>query len=48
MRDYFESVQNFSVTELEKSVLDGSLSTGLNDCIECCDRWAVNGAIALE
>lgn len=48
MRDYFEAVQNFSVTELEKSVLDGSLSTGLNACIECCDRWAADGAIALE
>ena len=48
MRDYFDAVQNFSVTELGKSVLDGSLSTGLNACIECCDRWAADGAIALE
>ena len=48
MRDYFEAVQNFSVAELEKSVLDGSLSTGLNACIECCDRWSDGEAIALE
>ena len=48
MRDYLEAVQNFSVTELEKSVLDGSLSTGLNACTECCDRWSGDGAIALE
>jgi len=48
MRDYFEAIQNFSVAELEKSVLNGSLSAGLNACVECCDRWAGNGAIALE
>ncbi len=48
MRDYFEAVNNFSAAELEKDVLQGSLSTGVNACVECCDRWAEDGAIALE
>ncbi len=48
MRDYFEAVENFSIADLEKKVLQGSLSTGVNACVECCDRWAKHGAIALE
>ena len=48
MRDYVEAVRNFSVAELEKQVLQGSLSTGVNACVECCDRWAKDGAVALE
>jgi acetyl-CoA synthetase len=48
MRDYFEAVRNFSAVELEKQVLQGSLSAGVNACVECCDRWAKDGAVALE
>jgi acetyl-CoA synthetase len=48
MRDYFEAVRNFSAVQLEKSVLKGSLSKGLNACVECCDRWSMDGAVALE
>ena len=48
MRDYFETVKNFSAADLERRTLAGSLSDGVNACIECCDRWAKNGAIALE
>jgi acetyl-CoA synthetase len=48
MRDYFDTVKNFSAAELEKEVLQGSLSQGLNACVECCDRWAKDGAVALE
>ena len=48
MRDYSEAVKNFSFTELEKAVLEGSLSTGFNACIECCDRWSKDSAVALE
>ena len=48
MRDYFEAVRNFSAAELEKKVLQGSLSTGVNACVECCDRWAKDGTVALE
>jgi acetyl-CoA synthetase len=48
MRDYFDTVKNFSAAELEKRILQGSLSSGLNACVECCDRWAKDGAVALE
>jgi len=48
MRDYLEAVRNFSAVELEKKVLQGSLSTGVNACVECCDCWAKDGAVALE
>ena len=48
MRDYVEAVSNFSAAELEKKVLQGSLSAGVNACVECCDRWAQDGAVALE
>jgi len=48
MRDYFEAVKNFHFKQLEESVIHGSLSTGLNACIETCDRWAKAGGIALE
>ena len=47
MRDYVEASKSFSITALEKSVLQGSLSNGLNACVECCDRWAHDDAIAL-
>ena len=48
MPDYFEAVKNFSAADLERRVLAGSLSDGVNACVECCDRWAKDGAIALE
>jgi acetyl-CoA synthetase len=48
VRDYLEAVKNFSVERLETVVLKGSLSAGLNACVECCDRWSMDGAIALE
>ena len=48
MRDYAEAVRNFSATDLERRTLAGSLVDGVNACVECCDRWAKNGAIALE
>jgi acetyl-CoA synthetase len=48
MRDYFEAVKDFSAADLERRTLAGSLSEGVNACIECCDGWAKNGAIALE
>jgi len=48
MRDYFETVKNFSAADLERRVLAGSLADGVNACVECCDRWAKDGAIALE
>jgi acetyl-CoA synthetase len=48
MPDYFETVKNFSAADLERRVLAGSLTDGVNACVECCDRWAKDGAIALE
>ncbi len=48
MRDYFATVKNFSAADLERRVLAGSLVHGVNACVECCDRWAKDGAIALE
>jgi acetyl-CoA synthetase len=48
MRDYFDTVKNFSAADLERRVLAGSLRDGVNACVECCDRWAKDGAIALE
>jgi acetyl-CoA synthetase len=48
MRDYFETVKNFSAADLGRRVLAGSLADGVNACVECCDRWAKDGAIALE
>jgi acetyl-CoA synthetase len=48
MPDYFEAVKNFSAADLERRVLAGSLNDGVNACVECCDRWAKDGAIALE
>ncbi len=48
MRDYAEAVRNFSFEALERRTLSGSLAGGVNACVECCDRWARNGAVALE
>jgi acetyl-CoA synthetase len=48
MRDYFETVKNFSAADLERRVLAGSLADGVNVCVECCDRWTKDSAIALE
>ena len=48
MGDYFDAVNSFSAPALEKKVLQGSLSNGVNACIECCDRWAKDGGVALE
>jgi len=48
MRDYAEAVRNFSFEALERRTISGSLKDGLNPCVECCDRWAKDGRIALE
>jgi len=48
MRDYAEAYQNFSREALEREVLKDHLDHGLNAAIECCDRWAERGGIALE
>lgn len=48
MRDYAEAYRNFSREALEREVLKGRLDRGLSAAIECCDRWARPGRIALE
>jgi acetyl-CoA synthetase len=48
MRDYRKAYGQFSVPQLAREVLRGSLAEGVNAAIECCDRWADNGRIALH
>ncbi len=48
MRDYQAIHSEMSVASAEKDLLQGQLGTGLNAAIECCDRWAPGGRIALE
>jgi acetyl-CoA synthetase len=48
MRDYHEAYNEFSIAALARDTLAGTLDGGLNACVECCDRWADRGRIALE
>jgi acetyl-CoA synthetase len=48
MRDYEVRYPDFSPQALERQALHGSLAGGLNACVECCDRWANGGRVALE
>ena len=49
MRDYQAVYGEFSLERLERDVLQGSLTDGLNGGVECCDRWAGDDSrIALE
>ena len=45
--DYAEAIANFSLDGLAAK-LHGSLETGLNACVECCDRHVSSGGVALE
>jgi acetyl-CoA synthetase len=47
MADYAEACATFSIDELARETLSGSLVEGLNACVECCDRWATDGRAAL-
>ncbi|MGO4305796.1 AMP-binding protein [Cupriavidus sp. RAF12] len=46
MRDYAEAMAGFSYADTIGSQLDGNLAS-MNACIECCDRHALPGRIAL-
>ncbi|SDD97223.1 acetyl-CoA synthetase [Cupriavidus sp. YR651] len=46
MRDYAETMAGFSYADTIGSQLDGNLAS-MNACIECCDRHALPGRIAL-
>ena len=48
MRDYQDASRSLSVPELAREVLQGNLDGGMNAAIECCDRWASNGRVALH
>jgi acetyl-CoA synthetase len=48
MRNYDEARRDFSHDALEHDILEGRLDQGANACIECCDRWAGEGRVALE
>ncbi|HXZ02939.1 MAG TPA: AMP-binding protein [Stellaceae bacterium] len=48
MRDYRVAYRDFSLAALERETLQGSLAQGVNACVECCDRWADDGRVALE
>ena len=46
MRDYLSAVSQFNYQHTVDAALAGNL-TALNACIECCDRHAMPGRIAL-
>ncbi|QXH45220.1 AMP-binding protein [Pseudomonas xanthosomatis] len=46
MRDYAEAARSFNYTEAAAAALHGSLQA-LNACVECCDRHAGSGKLAL-
>jgi acetyl-CoA synthetase len=48
MRDYETAYRDFSLAAFERETLRGSLADGVNACVECCDRWAENGRVALD
>lgn len=48
MRDYETATRDFSLASLERQVLQGRLADGVNACVECCDRWAGDGRVALD
>lgn len=44
--DYASAVENFRLADVE-ALFQGSFSAGINACVECCDRHAAEGAVAL-
>jgi len=48
MRDYQDAYRELSVPELVREVLHGSPADGMNAAVECCDRWAADGRVAIN
>jgi acetyl-CoA synthetase len=48
MRDYESAFREFSVSQLAREVLHGSLMDGINAATECCDRWVDGDRPALN
>jgi len=46
MRDYLTAINDFDYSRTASGVLNGNL-TAVNACVECCDRHALPGRIAL-
>ncbi|WP_416769152.1 AMP-binding protein [Pseudomonas sp. RHF3.3-3] len=46
MRDYLTATETFNYQHVAETSLKGTL-TALNACVECCDRYALPGRIAL-
>ena len=44
--DYHTFYKQFDVAELDKQ-FSGSFETGINACVECCDRYAGDGRVAV-
>ena len=44
---YHEAVARFSIQDA-MAALGGDLETGLNACVECCDRHTGTGRVALR
>ena len=48
MQNYQDAYSNLSVPVLAREVLLGSPDDGINAAIECCDRWAEGGGVAIN
>jgi acetyl-CoA synthetase len=47
MGEYQNAFREFSVPQLAREMLHGSLAEGINAATECCDRWAEGDRVAL-
>ncbi|MCF1504619.1 acyl-CoA synthetase [Afifella sp. H1R] len=45
--DYADAIANFRLDDITK-LLSGDLETGINACVECCDRHVAGGGTALH
>src|SRR5580704_15199465 len=48
MHEYDDARRDFSLRQLAQEFLHGSLTDGMNAAVECCDRWADAGRVALN
>jgi acetyl-CoA synthetase len=47
-RDYRDACRKLSVPGLARDFLRGDLDAGISAAVECCDRWAEGGRVALN
>lgn len=48
MKTWREAYEGFDIGALERELLSGSLASGVNAAVECCDRWAESDRRALR